>query len=74
MTWTLTASVWSGIPIIVALSFLGYTVIGIKVLLATVAFPAISLLRLLRIPLDQFTGLFAQFQEAQVSINRMELV
>lgn len=76
MTWAMTASAWSGIPMIIAaLSFPSDRAIGITVLLlASVAFTAISLLRLLRIPLDQFTGLFARFQEAQVPINRMELV
>ncbi|KYG40728.1 hypothetical protein M433DRAFT_8533 [Acidomyces richmondensis BFW] len=71
--WALAASAWSGIPmIIIALSFLTYTLIEKKTLVASVAFTALSLFGMLRAPLDQIISLIAQLQEVKVSIGRIE--
>ncbi|KAI9758557.1 MAG: hypothetical protein M1835_000589, partial [Candelina submexicana] len=71
--WSLAATVWYGAPIMITfLSFLVYTVIEKKDLIPSVAFTALSLFSILRIPLDQLADMLAHVQESKVSVDRVE--
>lgn len=71
--WVGAATVWFGIPLVTTfVSFLFYTMVEKKPLRPSVAFPALSLFSLLRIPLDQFADMLAHVQETKVSVNRVE--
>lgn len=71
--WAAAATVWSGAPIIITfLSFFFYTIIEKKELVPSVAFTALSLFQLLRIPLDQLADMVAHVQESKVSVDRIE--
>jgi ABC-type multidrug transport system fused ATPase/permease subunit len=71
--WACAATVWYGVPILITFSsFFIYTVIEKKELLPSVAFPALSLFQLLRVPLDQLADMIAHVQETKVSIDRVE--
>ena len=71
--WSLAATVWSGVPIIITfVSFLIYTVVEKRPLKPSVAFPALSMFSLLRIPLDQLADMIAHVQESKVSVDRIE--
>lgn len=73
MVWATAVAIWNFVPVLITFfSFLVYTVIEKKPLYPSVAFTAISLFMLLRIPLDQFGDMFAHVQEAKVSIDRVE--
>lgn len=71
--WSCAVAVWNSVPILITFfSFLMYTVIEKKPLYPSVAFTAISLFMLLRIPLDQLGDMLAHIQETKVSIDRVE--
>lgn len=71
--WASAATVWSGAPILITfLSFLVYTQIEKKELLPSIAFTALSLFQILRIPLDQLADMIAHVQESKVSVDRIE--
>ncbi|KAF2086979.1 hypothetical protein K490DRAFT_43016 [Saccharata proteae CBS 121410] len=71
--WAAAATVWSGAPVIITfLSFLVYTVVEKRDLVPSVAFTALSLFQLLRIPLDQLADMVAHVQESKVSVDRIE--
>lgn len=71
--WAAAATVWSGSPILITfLSFLVYTMIEKKELRPSIAFTALSLFQLLRIPLDQLADMVAHVQESKVSVDRVE--
>ncbi len=71
--WSLAATVWYGAPIMITfLSFLVYTVVEKKDLIPSVAFTALSLFSILRIPLDQLADMLAHVQESKVSVDRVE--
>ena len=71
--WALAATIWSGAPVIITfLSFLVYTVVEKKPLPPSVAFTALSLFTILRVPLDQVADMVAHVQEAKVSVDRIE--
>ncbi|KAL8794859.1 MAG: hypothetical protein Q9195_002571 [Heterodermia aff. obscurata] len=71
--WTFAAGVWFGIPLVIAFfSFMLYTVVEKKPLIPSVAFTALSLFGILRIPLDQLADMIAHVQEAKVSVDRIE--
>lgn len=73
IVWTFAAAVWSGVPLLISFfSFMLYTVVEKKPLIPSIAFTAISLFSLLRIPLDQIADMIAHVQETQVSVNRVE--
>lgn len=73
MLWAGAATVWYGVPILITLSsFFLYTVVEKKPLLPSVAFPALSLFQLLRVPLDQVADMIARVQETKVSLDRVE--
>lgn len=71
--WTCAAAVWFGIPLVIAFfSFMLYTVVEKKPLIPSVAFTALSLFSILRIPLDQLADMIAHVQESKVSVDRIE--
>jgi ABC-type multidrug transport system fused ATPase/permease subunit len=71
--WASAAMVWSGVPILTTFaSFFVYTVVEKKSLIPSVAFPALSMFALLRVPLDQLADMIAHVQEAKVSVDRVE--
>ena len=73
LLWASAAMVWSGVPILTTFaSFFVYTVIEKKSLVPSVAFPALSMFALLRVPLDQLADMVAHVQEAKVSVDRVE--
>jgi len=71
--WAVAATIWSGSPIFITfLSFFVYTQVEKKPLIPSVAFTALSLFQILRIPLDQLADMVAHVQESKVSIDRIE--
>lgn len=71
--WSCAAMVWSGVPILTTFaSFFVYTVIEKKQLVPSIAFPALSMFALLRVPLDQLADMIAHVQESKVSVDRVE--
>ncbi|GIZ47453.1 hypothetical protein CKM354_001054300 [Cercospora kikuchii] len=73
IVWAAAATIWSGAPVVITfLTFLVYTVVEKKDLIPSVAFTALSLFSLLRMPLDQLADMVAHVQESKVSIDRVE--
>lgn len=71
--WAIAATIWSGAPVVITfLTFLVYTLVEKKDLVPSVAFTALSLFSLLRIPLDQLADMVAHVQESKVSVDRVE--
>ena len=71
--WTFAATVWTGVPLLITFfSFLVYTIVEKRPLIPSVAFTALSLFSLLRIPLDQLADMVAHVQESKVSVDRVE--
>ncbi|KAI8630328.1 P-loop containing nucleoside triphosphate hydrolase protein [Xylariaceae sp. FL1651] len=71
--WALAVAIWNTVPILITFfSFLVYTKVEGKPLYPSVAFTAISLFLILRIPLDQLGDMLAHVQEAKVSVDRVE--
>ena len=71
--WSLAATIWSGVPVLITfISFLMYTTVQKQPLVPSVAFPAVSMFGLLRIPLDQLADMVAHVQESKVSVDRVE--
>ena len=73
IVWAIAATIWSGAPIVITfLTFMVYTLVEQKDLVPSVAFTALSLFSLLRIPLDQLADMVAHVQESKVSVDRVE--
>ena len=73
LVWAIAVAIWNSVPVLITFfSFLVYTMVEGKPLYPSIAFTAISLFMLLRVPLDQFGDMFAHVQEAKVSIDRVE--
>ncbi|KIV99658.1 uncharacterized protein PV09_08713 [Verruconis gallopava] len=73
VVWAVAATVWSGAPVLITfLSFFIYTKVEKKDLVPSVAFTALSLFQILRIPLDQLADMVAHVQESKVSVDRIE--
>lgn len=71
--WSTAATIWYGTPIMITLaSFFLYTVVEGKKLTPSIAFPALSMFSLLRIPLDQLADMVAHVQESKVSLDRVD--
>ncbi|KAK0851967.1 Transporter of the ATP-binding cassette (ABC) [Friedmanniomyces endolithicus] len=71
--WAIAATIWSGAPVLITfLTFFVYTVVEKKALIPSIAFTALSLFSLLRIPLDQLADMVAHVQEGKVSVDRVE--
>ena len=71
--WSTAATVWYGTPIIITfMSFFLYTVVEKKDLTPSIAFPALSMFSLLRVPLDQLADMIAHVQESKVSLDRVD--
>jgi ABC-type multidrug transport system fused ATPase/permease subunit len=73
IVWAFAVVVWNSVPVVITfLSFLVYTLVEEKSLYPSVAFTAMSLFMLLRVPLDQIGDMLACVQETVVSIERVE--
>ncbi|KAI1312939.1 multidrug resistance-associated protein [Xylaria venustula] len=73
LVWAMAVAIWNTVPILITFfSFLVYTKIERKPLYPSIAFTAISLFLLLRVPLDQLGDMLAHVQEAKVSVDRVE--
>ncbi|KAJ3570086.1 hypothetical protein NPX13_g5852 [Xylaria arbuscula] len=73
IVWASAVAIWNTVPILITFfSFLVYTKIERKPLYPSIAFTAISLFLLLRVPLDQLGDMLAHVQEAKVSVDRVE--
>jgi ABC-type multidrug transport system fused ATPase/permease subunit len=73
VVWAFAATVWSGAPIVITLlSFAVYTKVEKKDLVPSIAFTALSLFQILRIPLDQLADMIAHVMESKVSVGRVE--
>jgi len=73
LIWACAVAVWNAVPVLITFfSFLVYTLVEKKPLYPSIAFTAISLFTLLRVPLDQLGDMVAHVQESVVSINRVE--
>ncbi|OTB06198.1 hypothetical protein M426DRAFT_10014 [Hypoxylon sp. CI-4A] len=73
MIWALAVAIWNTVPVLITFfSFLVYTKVERKPLYPSIAFTAISLFMLLRVPLDQLGDMIAHIQEAKVSVDRVE--
>ncbi|RYP74275.1 hypothetical protein DL771_003096 [Monosporascus sp. 5C6A] len=71
--WSIAVAIWNTVPVVISFfSFLVYTKIEQKPLYPSIAFTAISLFLLLRVPLDQIGDMIAHVQEAKVSVDRVE--
>lgn len=71
--WSSAATIWSGVPILITFtSFLIYTQFEKRPLVPSIAFPALSMFSLLRVPLDQLADMVAHVQESKVSVDRVE--
>lgn len=71
--WSIAATVWYGTPILITfMSFFLYTVVEKKKLAPSIAFPALSMFSLLRVPLDQLADMVAHVQESKVSLDRVD--
>ena len=71
--WAFAATLWFGVPLLITLfSFLVYTTVEKKPLKPSVAFTALSLFGILRVPLDQFADMLAHVQASRVSVDRVE--
>jgi ABC-type multidrug transport system fused ATPase/permease subunit len=71
--WSVAATIWSGSPVFITfLSFYVYTNVENKPLIPSIAFTALSLFQILRIPLDQLADMVAHVQESKVSVDRIE--
>lgn len=71
--WSTAATIWYGTPILITFtSFFLYTVVEEKPLIPSIAFPALSMFSLLRVPLDQLADMVAHVQESKVSLDRVD--
>ncbi|KAF8533369.1 P-loop containing nucleoside triphosphate hydrolase protein [Trichophaea hybrida] len=71
--WAIAATSWYGSPMLITfLSFLSYTVVEGKDLNAPIAFTALSLFNVLRVPLDQLADMVTNVLQAKVSVDRVE--
>lgn len=71
--WAFAVAVWNTVPVLITFfSFLVYTLWEKKPLRPSIAFTAISLFTILRVPLDQLGDMIAHVQESKVSVDRVE--
>ncbi|KAF2404781.1 hypothetical protein EJ06DRAFT_546572 [Trichodelitschia bisporula] len=71
--WSMAAMLWSGVPVLITFfSFLVFTKVEHRELIPSIAFTALSLFQILRIPLDQLADMIAHVQESKVSVDRIE--
>lgn len=67
------STIYNSVPVLITFfSFLIYTLVEKKPLVPSVAFTAISLFMLLRMPLDLFAEMFARVKESLVSLRRVD--
>lgn len=70
---TAAATTWHAIPLVITtVSFLFYTMVEKKSLVPSIAFPALTIIGLLRTPLDRIAVALAQFQQGRSALHRIE--
>ncbi|KAH8647839.1 ATP-dependent bile acid permease [Xylariales sp. PMI_506] len=73
LLWSFGVAIWNTVPVFITFfSFLVYTKVEGKPLYPSIAFTAISLFMLLRVPLDVLSDMIAHVQSAKVSVDRVE--
>lgn len=73
MLWAVAATVWYTSPVVITLlSFFSYTVLEKKDLDAPIAFTALSLFNVLRVPLDQLADMVTNVLQTKVSVDRVD--
>lgn len=71
--WSVAATVFYGTPLLTTLfTFFIFTVVEGKALIPSIAFPALSMFSLLRVPLDRLADMAVHVLESKVSIDRVE--
>ncbi|KAK9456564.1 P-loop containing nucleoside triphosphate hydrolase protein [Dipodascopsis uninucleata] len=71
--WAVSAVVWYGAPILISFVTFGfYTIIFGETLSTPVAFSALALFNLMRIPLDQLAEIFTNILQSKTSIDRIQ--
>ena len=71
--WASAVGVWNTVPLLITgFSFFIYTVVEGRPLYPSIAFTAISLFNLLRMPLDRLAGMTSQVQQSMTAISRIE--
>ncbi|KAK9481416.1 P-loop containing nucleoside triphosphate hydrolase protein [Lipomyces japonicus] len=71
--WALTSVIWYGAPILITcVTFAFYTLVAGNTLTTPIAFSALSLFNLMRIPLDQLAEIFVNVLQSQTSIERIQ--
>jgi len=71
--WSFASTIWSGSSLVITfLSFALYTLVEGKSLKPSIAFTALSLFTILKIPLDYIADMIAHVQETKVSVDRVE--
>ncbi|KAM5448741.1 Transporter of the ATP-binding cassette (ABC) [Microsporum audouinii] len=73
LLWAWAVTLFYGTPLITTLcTFYIFTYVENKKLIPSIAFPALSMFSLLRVPLDRLADMAAHVLEAKVSIDRVE--
>jgi ABC-type multidrug transport system fused ATPase/permease subunit len=73
MLWSVTATIWYFAPLLITfLSFVSYTLLEGLDLKPSVAFTALSLFGLLKVPLDHFADTLVKVQGSLASVRRIE--
>ncbi|EFE45142.1 hypothetical protein TRV_00080 [Trichophyton verrucosum HKI 0517] len=73
LLWVWAVTLFYGTPLVTSLcTFYIFTHIENKKLIPSIAFPALSMFSLLRVPLDRLADMAAHVLEAKVSIDRVE--
>ncbi|KAK9474191.1 P-loop containing nucleoside triphosphate hydrolase protein [Dipodascopsis tothii] len=73
LIWAISSVVWYGTPVYITLATFGFYTLGAKKeLTAPVAFSALALFNLLRIPLDQMSEMFKLLLQCRTSIIRIQ--
>ncbi|KAF3479696.1 ATP-dependent bile acid permease [Arthroderma uncinatum] len=73
LLWAWAVTLFYGTPLLTTLcTFYIFTTVENKKLIPSIAFPALSMFSLLRVPLDRLADMAAHVLEAKVSIDRVE--
>ncbi|VBB75705.1 Putative ATP-dependent bile acid permease [Podospora comata] len=73
MLWTISATIWYGLPLLITFSsFFCYTIIGGNSLTPSLTFTSLSLFNLLKSPLDDLISIIGRVQNFLVAARRVE--
>ncbi|CAN6616690.1 ATP-dependent bile acid permease [Trichomonascus vanleenenianus] len=71
--WSFGSAVWFGTPVVVTvISFASYTLLQHKTLTSPIAFTALTLFNIMRVPTDQLADMTSNVLQAKVSVDRIE--